>query len=501
MNQKRSLFGFASAAGLLGLVLAMPLAAADMGMIGVRQERVTVTEDAQKAIILHNLEEEVLILGTDLRASKKTGILRFIPFPSEPAVGLAPEGAFEKAAALIKKYGLKYQHMTQSKGGPPGSASTGVEMRFNKKLGAHDLTTIKVNDVSEFRKWVNDYFKSKGLPLKDSYPEEEAVVDDYVKRGIVYFVLDFVEISPDVRFIEPVAYRFKSRTLYYPLKTSNTFGGQGVIEWIIIAPTTLCTASQRPYTKDYAAYVKETGTPCFGLQADASTSALLVMEEGDLKGIYPEGECFFNCRKAILQVIRYEGPYSFTEDINVDVSKGLPNAVGAYELKEDQEFPWSEALGDKKSFADEALKNRCSLKPDQGPCKGLFTKYYFDPVSKECKEFIWGGCGGVVPFETKEECEKCKVRADQPERLLGLSTDFDKGEITIEVAGSGCTQKEDFRFEFKDNVLTIIRIRPDACKAMPEKVRFIYELKDIGINRHRPFLVSNPFIVNHNIAK
>ena len=29
------------------------------------------------------------------------------------------------------------------------------------------------------------------------------------------------------RFIEPVAYRFKSKELYYPLKTSNTFGGQG----------------------------------------------------------------------------------------------------------------------------------------------------------------------------------------------------------------------------------------------------------------------------------
>ncbi|MBA4146415.1 MAG: proteinase inhibitor I4 serpin, partial [Cytophaga sp.] len=24
---------------------------------------------------------------------------------------------------------------------------------------------------------------------------------------------------------------------------------------------------------------------------------------------------------------------------------------------------------------------------------------------KKCKEFIWGGCGGVVPFETLEECK------------------------------------------------------------------------------------------------
>jgi hypothetical protein len=412
MSRKHFLLGFALRAGLLGLLVSLSLAAVpDMGMIGVRRAAVTVTEDAQKAIILHNLEEEVLILGTDLRSSEKIGILRFIPFPSEPTVGLAPAGAFEKAAAMIKKYGLKYQHMTQTKGGPAGSASKGVELRLNQTLGAHDLTIIKVNDVSEFRGWVNGYFKSKGLPLKDSYPKEEAVVDDYVKRGIVYFVLDFVEISPDVRFIEPVAYRFKSRTLYYPLKTSNTFGGQGAIEWIIIAPTTLCTASRRPFTKDYAAYVKENGTPCFGLSVDASTSALVVKEEGDLKGIYPEGEGFFKDRPAILQVIRYAGPYSFEDDINVDVSKGLPAAVGVYEIEDERDLPWSEALGGKKSFADEALKERCSLKPDRGPCKGNFIRYYYDPISKECKEFIWGGCGGVVPFETKAECEKCKKEA------------------------------------------------------------------------------------------
>jgi hypothetical protein len=407
MSRKHFLSNWACAAGLLGLML--PLGAvSDMGMIGVRRADVTVTEDAQKAIILHNLEEEVLILGTDLRSSEKTGILRFIPFPSEPAVGLAPEAAFEKAAALIKKYGLRYQRMTQTKGGPGSSASTGVELRLNQTLGAHDLTVIKVNDVSVFREWVNGYFKSKGLPLKEKYPQEEAVVDDYVKRGIVYFALDFVEISPDVRFIEPVTYRFKSRTLYYPLKTSNTFGGQGVIEWIIIAPTTLCTASRRPFTKDYAAYVKENGTPCFGLPVDASTSALVVKEEGDIKGIYPEGEGFFKDRQAILQVIRYKGPYSFNDDINVDVSKGLPAAAEAYEIEVAQEYPWSVSLGDKNSFADGALKERCSLKPDRGPCKGNFPRYYYDPVSKECKEFIWGGCGGVVPFNTKEECEKCK---------------------------------------------------------------------------------------------
>lgn len=50
--------------------------------------------------------------------------------------------------------------------------------------------------------------------------------------------------------------------------------------------------------------------------------------------------------------------------------------------------------------------NKCNLEPETGPCKALITKYYYDKKDKKCKEFSWGGCGGVVPFETLEECKK-----------------------------------------------------------------------------------------------
>ena len=92
------------------------------------------------------------------------------------------------------------------------------------------------------------------------------------------------------------------------------------------------------------------------------------------------------------------------------------------------------------------------------------------------------------------------VHAEQPETLLGLSTDFDKGEITIEVASSGCTKKEDFRFELKDNVLTVFRKQRDTCKAMPKKTSFTFNLKDLGIGPHQRFRVGNLFIVNHNLT-
>lgn len=54
-----------------------------------------------------------------------------------------------------------------------------------------------------------------------------------------------------------------------------------------------------------------------------------------------------------------------------------------------------------------ACRINCALKPEAGLCKAYFPRFYFDPVERRCKEFIWGGCDGVVPFETLAECESC----------------------------------------------------------------------------------------------
>lgn len=53
---------------------------------------------------------------------------------------------------------------------------------------------------------------------------------------------------------------------------------------------------------------------------------------------------------------------------------------------------------------------RCLLQPDPGPCKGLFWKYYFKQKTKKCEKFAWGGCDGVVPFETQQECENLCIK-------------------------------------------------------------------------------------------
>ncbi|WMJ74611.1 BPTI/Kunitz-type proteinase inhibitor domain-containing protein [Cytophagaceae bacterium ABcell3] len=49
--------------------------------------------------------------------------------------------------------------------------------------------------------------------------------------------------------------------------------------------------------------------------------------------------------------------------------------------------------------------DKCNLKGETGPCFGNHPGYYFDKERGECVEFLWGGCQGVRPFKSMEECQ------------------------------------------------------------------------------------------------
>ena len=61
----------------------------------------------------------------------------------------------------------------------------------------------------------------------------------------------------------------------------------------------------------------------------------------------------------------------------------------------------------------ETLPDQCYEKPDSGMCRAAMTRYYYDPASGQCRAFIWGGCGGNVPFDTLDDCaQMCKPTVD-----------------------------------------------------------------------------------------
>uniref|UniRef100_H3BWP7 Tissue factor pathway inhibitor n=1 Tax=Tetraodon nigroviridis TaxID=99883 RepID=H3BWP7_TETNG len=52
----------------------------------------------------------------------------------------------------------------------------------------------------------------------------------------------------------------------------------------------------------------------------------------------------------------------------------------------------------------------CALKDEQGPCKAIKDRFFFNVDNGRCEQFEYGGCGGNANnFETLEECEETCV--------------------------------------------------------------------------------------------
>ena len=287
---------------------------ADMGRMMLSDAKVQVEETSQKAVILHNRSEELLILGTEIGATAATPIIRFIPFPAAPQVSAAPADTFDHVKAIVDKYRLSFVTRWMTKGG--GSDKTqGVDVVAAARVGSHDVTTIHVSDVAAFRSWVNGYFRAHGLPTAAAYPREEAIVSDYVRRGYSYFVLDRVDVAAKVRFVEPLAFRFASANLYYPLLTSNSFGGKGTIDLFVAASVTLCLpGSNDPIDAFRGGDVDLTADPaghgkCLGQDFKASNSVALAPQENDLGPIFPGLAEVFRRRANLLPGLASDGRF------------------------------------------------------------------------------------------------------------------------------------------------------------------------------------------------
>jgi hypothetical protein len=86
------------------------------------------------------------------------------------------------------------------------------------------------------------------------------------------------------------------------------------------------------------------------------------------------------------------------------------------------------------------------------------------------------------------------------EKLLGLSFNYDKNEISIEVVTTGCTVKGNFAFKVQNNTVTIYRKKRDVCKMAPQAIRFTYSLQEAGLSADKSYIIKNRFIANPNLA-
>jgi hypothetical protein len=355
--------------GPVVLLLLVNSVYADKGPI-LWHEGVELSQESQKAIILHNAVEEVLILGTEMRASKKIEMLEFIPFPSEPTVSPATGAPFEEMARLIKQKGLVFQFSTIGKGGGTPE-SVPVEIRLSEKIGLHEVTAIKINDIGQFAGWLDDFFARNGIHVaKEKLGEVYANAQDYVRRGITYFVFDRVDVSENIKFIEPLMYRFRTDKIFYPLKTSNLIGGRGAVELLLVLPGSI--------SDDIWQTVRKVFVWGDGVDIMMSSSSKLRSEE--LATIYAAESFFRKDAKIYLQVFKYSGPYNFKEDFSYEASALVP-----YAYRYVNESPIAEMTQVVPSFTRDEMRDlREAFCPESNLRTVIFARRY----GLDCWDYI-----------------------------------------------------------------------------------------------------------------
>ena len=116
-------------------------------------------QSAQNAIVAWDGEEEIIILSINIESYNEATALRIIPLPSNPLE--IEEGSFESFEKLTEIMNEKMEDMRNQSGtlgkGLEGAPSDGVEITFHKKIGAHDVTVVKVNDLDYFLDWVKNF--------------------------------------------------------------------------------------------------------------------------------------------------------------------------------------------------------------------------------------------------------------------------------------------------------------------------------------------------------
>ena len=211
------------ALALIFILLAPSLVSADKGMIVVGPREVGLQESGQNAIVAWNGDEEIIILSTDAKSSESTLVLEVLPLPSNPTT--VEEGSFDsftKLTEIINKKVRAIREEGMTKGLGRDAVTPGIEITFHKKIGAHDVTVVKVNDLNQFINWVKNFTTEMGFEHTEISSEFENSVAGYLNRDIKFFVFDVIETSEDKQSIKPLIYKFSTDFLYYPLEITAT---------------------------------------------------------------------------------------------------------------------------------------------------------------------------------------------------------------------------------------------------------------------------------------
>jgi hypothetical protein len=232
-----------------------------------------------------------MILSTDVYAAEDTWALQILPLPSEPTVTKGEWGSFENASSLINDYVYDVRRQEKFKviqvltgmiftaliAGVCASVIAvermrvpawlvlllwliaiflsflllfgrhvvtvgvliprfpeGVEILFHENVGVHNIVVVRSENAQELVSWAESYLDNRVVLHELSFAQMQDLTARYIERGINCFVFDLVYLEEDPWSVNPIVYRFKSDSLYYPLEISSVISGSTEITVVAI---------------------------------------------------------------------------------------------------------------------------------------------------------------------------------------------------------------------------------------------------------------------------
>lgn len=209
------------------IAVAAPLIASANGGVWIWPPNIYVNQTDQNAIIAWNGQEEILILSTNwekITDNQQATLLKVVPLPSEPSeIKEGETEIFDKLVEILNTKIDAMQTMNTGKGIDSAAPTTapGVQIVFQKIIGAHDVTVVKVNKEEDFSKWVDNFATEKNLEKKQISVEFKNGLLNYLKRGINYFVFDIANLDETKTTVKPLIYEFPSNYFYFPMLVSG----------------------------------------------------------------------------------------------------------------------------------------------------------------------------------------------------------------------------------------------------------------------------------------
>jgi hypothetical protein len=196
--------------------------------------KVSVFEPKQRAIVLWNGTEEILLLSTDQKATQKSSVLEVIPLPAEPSVRLGSFETFEKAQKLVVEKRMWACAHGGARAGIAPLPPNAARITFQAKLGVHDVTVAEVLNSDRFVDFVQSYlqerYQAQDAPIRADFVK---IIQGYMDAGFRWFAFDVIHLDGTVKSRDPVEYKFKSDKVYYPLRISSLEVGKTELDMLV----------------------------------------------------------------------------------------------------------------------------------------------------------------------------------------------------------------------------------------------------------------------------